>query len=272
MDGNGNLWTTGFWSSQISEVLRDRSHPGRGRRRHADHGAGRRGHLARDRQPRGRPSRSSSTGPATCSSARWTAPTRSSSTRSTRAASASNPSVPPVTYFPPPDNRGTDWLDLAFDQNTMFYTSESNQIHAFTLDGAAAALRRVAAHRHPVSGSCGPGGRPVWLPVNKTAFAFRLLPPGDAVTGGFLVATYSNVYQVDVNGHILRGFSTAPGADRLLLARHHGGRRGRSGPARSATTRATRPRARSTSSISRPARRRSGRSRPRARTSSTASA
>jgi len=121
-----------------------------------------------------------------------------------------NPTQPIETFFPPPDNRGTDWLDLAADQNTMFYTSESNHIHAFTLDGS------------PL-----PPGVPddivlqyydgqAWQPsVFETAYAFRLLPPGDAVTGGFLVATYTNVYQVDINGHILRGFS-GPGVSNFF--------------------------------------------------------
>ena len=117
-----------------------------------------------------------------------------------------------VIYYPPPDNRGTDWLDLAADQNTMFYTSESNQINAFTLDGSdlpAGVSPHIVIqyldHVDPVTG-------PVWAPVGNTAFAFRLLPPGDAVTGGFVVATEAGFYRIDVNGHITRGFAAPDGA------------------------------------------------------------
>src|SRR5262249_36118743 len=36
-----------------------------------------------------------------------------------------------MDFFPMPENRGTDWNDLAADQCTMFYTSEGNAIKRF---------------------------------------------------------------------------------------------------------------------------------------------
>jgi len=42
-----------------------------------------------------------------------------------------------ATYSPATENRGTDWIDLAADQKTLFYTSESSTIKRFNVETRA---------------------------------------------------------------------------------------------------------------------------------------
>ena len=72
------------------------------------------------------------------------------------------------------DRVGTDWIDLANDQTTMFHTSEGRNINR----------SNVSTNTQLAAFSVMPG--------SGQAFALRLLPPGDG-TGGLLVADGSRV-------------------------------------------------------------------------------
>ncbi|MEK6901777.1 MAG: calcium-binding protein [Nanoarchaeota archaeon] len=88
-------------------------------------------------------------------------------------------------YNVPIESRGSDWMDLAADQTTMYYTSEGRKILRYDV-GADVALADF-----------GPG-----LPGAGIAFALRLLPPGDG-SGGLLVADNVNVKQLDGAGNVV---------------------------------------------------------------------
>jgi hypothetical protein len=86
----------------------------------------------------------------------------------------------------------TDWMDLAKNQTTMFYSDEvSHAVHRFDVS-TASALPDFAAG----------------LPGPNT-FALRLLPPGDG-TGGLLVATSNAIERLDGSGHMVQSYN-APG-------------------------------------------------------------
>ncbi len=89
------------------------------------------------------------------------------------------------------DNRGTDWLDLAGDQKTMFYTSEGRAIQRYDVSGAGAQLADFAL-----------------LPGGGNAFALRLLPPGDG-TGGLLVADGGDIKRLDGTGLHVQTYDVA---------------------------------------------------------------
>ncbi len=89
-----------------------------------------------------------------------------------------------ATYSAAVDNRGTDWIDLASDQVTLFYTSEGRAVQRFDVGGNAQ-LPNFAV-----------------LPGGGAAFALRLLPPGDG-SGGLLVADLGNVKQLDGTGAVI---------------------------------------------------------------------
>lgn len=88
----------------------------------------------------------------------------------------------------------SDWLDLAVDQSTMFYTDESQQIHRWDV-AHDVALPDFATL---------PAGRPT------NGFGLRLLPPGDG-TGGLLVADNNNVYRLNGAGVAVQTYNL-PGA------------------------------------------------------------
>ncbi|MCW3035578.1 MAG: type sorting protein [Actinobacteria bacterium] len=86
----------------------------------------------------------------------------------------------------------TDWLDLAGDQKTMFFSDEvSHTIHRFDVS-TNAALPDFATG---LSGA--------------NTFALRLLPPGDG-TGGLLVAVSADIKRLDGSGHVVQSYN-APG-------------------------------------------------------------
>jgi len=86
----------------------------------------------------------------------------------------------------------TDWLDLAADQKTMFFSDEVSH----------------AVHRFDVSTNTPLPDFATGLPGANT-FALRLLPPGDG-TGGLLVAVSSAIERLDGSGHIVQSYN-APG-------------------------------------------------------------
>lgn len=83
--------------------------------------------------------------------------------------------------------RGTDWLDLASDQKTMFYTSEGGLIKRFDVSGAGAQLADFAS-------------------IGGINFALRLLPPGDG-SGGLLVAHTANIKRLDGTGAVVKTYA-----------------------------------------------------------------
>lgn len=89
------------------------------------------------------------------------------------------------------ENRGSDWMDLAADQKTMFYTSEGGLVKRYDVSGAGAQL----ADFTPVS-------------IGGANFALRLLPPGDG-SGGLLVASSSDIKRLDATGAVVQTYDVA---------------------------------------------------------------
>jgi Ca2+-binding RTX toxin-like protein len=107
------------------------------------------------------------------------------------------------TYDVPTGPRGTDWIELAADQKTLFYTSEGTNIHRYDLS-TNTALSDYATNVVP--------GGTVFL------FALRLLPPGDG-SGGLIVGTVDllgmgngDLKRVDAGGNVIQTYD-APGED-----------------------------------------------------------
>jgi hypothetical protein len=84
--------------------------------------------------------------------------------------------------------RGSDWIDLAADQKTMYYTSEGRLVKRYDVSGAGAQLANFAT-----------------LPGAGNAFALRLLPPGDG-SGGLLVADAGTVKRLDSSGSVVQTY------------------------------------------------------------------
>ena len=89
--------------------------------------------------------------------------------------------------------RGSDWIDLAADQTTMFYTSEGRLVYRYDVS-TSTQLTNFAT----LPGPRGP----------NIAFALRLLPPGDG-SGGLLVADQSNIKRLDGSGAVVQTYDVA---------------------------------------------------------------
>jgi hypothetical protein len=87
--------------------------------------------------------------------------------------------------------RGSDHIELAADQKTLFYTSEGGRILRFDLSTGT-----------QLSDFANIGGN---------SFALRLLPPGDG-TGGLLVANFANIKLLNAAGTVIRTYDV-PGED-----------------------------------------------------------
>jgi streptogramin lyase len=97
-------------------------------------------------------------------------------------------------FFPAIENVGTDWVDLASDQHTLFYTSEGTSIKRFD----------VATNTQLSDFATGlPGAH---------AFAFRLLSDG-----GVLVADSSAVLRLNSTGTIVHTYNIAGATDLFAL-------------------------------------------------------
>jgi uncharacterized repeat protein (TIGR01451 family) len=84
----------------------------------------------------------------------------------------------------------TDWMDLAIDQSTMFYTDEGQVVHRWNV-ATDTALPDFATL--PTSGA-------------SDGFALRLLAPGDG-SGGLLVADDSNIYRLNGAGATVQTYN-----------------------------------------------------------------
>lgn len=87
------------------------------------------------------------------------------------------------------ESRGSDWIDLAADQTTLFYTSEGRLIKRFDL-----ATNTQLADFATLAGPRGP----------NVAFALRLLSDG-----GLLVADRSNVKRLNAAGVEIQSYDVA---------------------------------------------------------------
>mgnify|MGYP001588638825 CR=1 FL=1 len=86
------------------------------------------------------------------------------------------------------ENRGSDWMDLAADQATIFYTSEGGLIKRFNV-GTNTQLANFAS-------------------IGGISYALRLLPPGDG-SGGLLVANTASVKRLDGTGAVVQTYDAA---------------------------------------------------------------
>lgn len=91
---------------------------------------------------------------------------------------------PLAAFSPATQDRGTDWIELAADQKTIFYTSEGDSIKRFDTTGAGTQLPDFATGL--------PGG---------AAFALRILPNGNV-----LVANSDRVLQLDTLGNVIHTY------------------------------------------------------------------
>ena len=84
----------------------------------------------------------------------------------------------------PGDDRGTDWVDLAADQHTLYYTSEGTHIRRFDIatNTQLANLNAVAL-------------------AGSNAYAFRILSDG-----GVLVADTDRVVRLDAAGNVVKTY------------------------------------------------------------------
>ena len=90
------------------------------------------------------------------------------------------------TFDPATGPRGTDWIDLASNQVTLFYTSEGDSIKRYDL-GADAQLSDFATIP----------------PGDGAAYALRIRPNGEV-----MVAKTDKVYRLDAAGNIMQFYDT----------------------------------------------------------------
>jgi len=87
--------------------------------------------------------------------------------------------------------QGTDWIDLAADQRTLYYTSEANVIYRFDVGAPGSPPRQLPPFAQ--------------LDPRLALFGLRLLPPGDG-SGGLLVAGGIMVYRLDAMGRVVQTY------------------------------------------------------------------
>jgi len=110
------------------------------------------------------------------------------------------------SYTLPVEKRGVDWIDLAGDQCTLFYTSEGSRILRYDLCRDAP-LPDFGSETASIPGVV--GTRTV-LDLAAAAFALRILPDG-----GVLVADANKVVRLDSMGRATQ-FYTVAGAQVLF--------------------------------------------------------
>jgi hypothetical protein len=102
------------------------------------------------------------------------------------------------TFVPAVEGRGTDWIDLAADNCTLFYASEGTHIKRFN----------VCTNTQLTDFNATP------LPGSK-AFAHRILLPFQFGAGGLLVADNETVERLDASGNDVQTY-TFPGFTNLF--------------------------------------------------------
>ena len=107
-------------------------------------------------------------------------------------------------FNPAVEYRGVDWIDLAADQCTLFYTSEGMGIHRFDVcrDRQLTDFATL-----PILGPVASGG--------EVAFALRIRPNGEV-----LVAAWTRVFRLSPQGNIIQQYRIpgvgVPGFSRLF--------------------------------------------------------
>ncbi|HLK33019.1 MAG TPA: hypothetical protein VKT29_08005 [Terriglobales bacterium] len=91
---------------------------------------------------------------------------------------------PLAQYSPATEDRGTDWIDLASDQKTLFYTSEGTHVKRFDLSTST---------QLPDFNSTALAGR--------AAYAVRIMPDGEV-----LVADTDRVVRLDASGNVAQTY------------------------------------------------------------------
>jgi uncharacterized repeat protein (TIGR01451 family) len=99
------------------------------------------------------------------------------------------------TYPVQTEDQGSDWIELASDGRTLYYTSEGVRILRYDL-----ATKTQLSDFTPSPSS-----------LSAPAYAFRLLPPGDG-SGGLIVADRDDIKRLDGQGKVLKSYD-APGED-----------------------------------------------------------
>jgi sugar lactone lactonase YvrE len=94
------------------------------------------------------------------------------------------------TIVPGATDRGTDWIDLAADQHTLFY------------DGEGPNMRTVDANTNATT---------TFTSKGSVMFALRILPNGDV-----LAANSSDVLEFDSSGNIIKTYTGFTGASELF--------------------------------------------------------
>jgi hypothetical protein len=100
---------------------------------------------------------------------------------------------PLASFAPSPENRGTDWIDLAADQKTLFYASEGTHVKRFDL---STSTQLADFNSTPLLG--------------PSAFALRILPNGEV-----LVVDTDRVVLLDSSGNVAKTYlatSLEPGS------------------------------------------------------------
>jgi hypothetical protein len=105
--------------------------------------------------------------------------------------------APIQTFVPFATDRGTDWIDLAADQHTVYWAGEGPNVRKADLTGA-------------------PGNGSVFSNKGSRQFALRLLPVGNSFGGFMLVADTSNVLMLDASGNIMKTYTGFAGASELF--------------------------------------------------------
>jgi outer membrane protein assembly factor BamB len=102
------------------------------------------------------------------------------------------------TFAPAVEDRGTDWIELAADNCTLFYTSEGAHVKRYNL----CTLTQLADfNATPLPGT--------------QAFAHRILLPFQFGAGGVLVADSETVERLDPSGNLVQTY-TFPGFTQLF--------------------------------------------------------
>lgn len=96
--------------------------------------------------------------------------------------------TPLATFSPATQDRGTDWIDLAGDQKTLFYTSEGTSVKRFDLSTSTQLPDFNVA---PLPGA--------------VAYALRIMPDGQV-----LVADTDRVVRLDNTGIVAQTYSPEP--------------------------------------------------------------
>ncbi len=93
-----------------------------------------------------------------------------------------------ATFTVVTEARGSDWIELAADQKTIFYTSEGGLIKRFDVSTGT----QLADFAN----------------IGGISYALRLLPPGDG-SGGLLVANTSTIKRLNSSGLVVQTYDIA---------------------------------------------------------------